>query len=173
MRRALCLAVLAGAMSVAVSTTAGAATSLTIDGSFKTINIKKTSQSRCPSGAGDECGVFQLVGLGPADYVYDYGPLFEPNGDKTCFDIDGTFTITLRSDGSSVSGDLTGSLCSPGNSHHPGSPAYGHPHEETDAIVFSGGTGQFAGLGGTVIYHEQEAGAHAVATLRGTLTDGQ
>ena len=85
--------------------------------------------------------------------------------------IDGTFTITLQSDGSTVSGPLTGVFCGPGNSHaQSGTPSFGNPRGETDAIRFSGGTGQFAGLQGTVAYSQQEAGAHAAATLRGTLS---
>jgi hypothetical protein len=170
MRRLIRVVLIAGATSLVALASAEAATSVVIDGSFRTTVTKKEFTSRCPSGAGDECGVFQLAGLGPADYVYVYGPTFEPTGQKGCFYIDGTFTITLQSDGSTVSGPLTGIFCTPGNSHHPDSPSYGNPRHENDTITFSGGNGQFAGLHGTVAYHEQEAGANAEATLLGTLT---
>lgn len=171
MKRVLRIVVIGAAASLVAWVPAEAATSVTIDGSFKTTTILSQFTSRCPSGAGDECGVFTLVGLGLADYVYVYGPTFEPTDKKGCFNIDGTFTITLQSDGSTVSGPLTGVFCGPGNSHaQSGTPSYGNPRGENDSISFGAGTGQFAGLHGTVAYSEQEAGAHAVASLKGALS---
>jgi len=151
---------------------AAATTSLSIDGSyFSTITKPDWQGTRCPSGEGDECGVFELVGLGPADYVYVYGPTFEPNGQRGCFDIDGTFAITLRSDGSRVSGPLLGVFCAPGESANQlGTPAYGGPHSEHDTIAFAGGTGAFAGLSGAVAFDKREAGAESRGTLTGTLS---
>ena len=170
MKRVLRVVVIGTAAAMFAWAPAVAATSVVIDGSFKTTEIRPQFTGRCPSGAGDECGVFTLVGLGPADYVYVYGPTFEPTGKKGCFNIDGTFTITLQADGSTVSGPLTGIFCGPGNSHaQAGTPSYGNPRGENDSISFSAGTGQFAGLHGTVAYSEQEAGAHAEASLEGTL----
>jgi hypothetical protein len=172
MRRLAHIVVIGTAASLlAWASAAEAATSVVIDGSFKTTTIRWQFTSRCPSGAADECGVFELVGLGPADYLYVYGPTFEPTGKKGCFNIDGTFTITLQSDGSRISGPLTGVFCGPGNSHaQAGTPSYGNPRGENDSISFSGGTGLFARLHGTVAYSEQEAGAHATARLNGTLS---
>ena len=112
-----------------------------------------------------------MVGLGPADYVYMYGPTFEPTGEKGCFYVDGTFTIRLQSDGSTVSGPSAGVFCRPGDSgNQRGTPSYGNPQSETDTIEFSGGTGQFAGLHGTVAFSEVDAGAYFAGSLKGTLT---
>ena len=150
---------------------AAASASVRLDGSFFTTIIKPDwTGTRCPSGAGDECGVLQLVGLGPADYVYVYGPTFEPHGGG-CFDIDGTFTITLQSDGSRVSGPLTGLFCGPGESARQiGTPSYGGPHGEDDRVEFNGGSGPFEGLHGTAAFSEREAGAQRRGTLTGTLS---
>jgi len=57
-----------------------------------------------PEVEGNQCGVVQLAGLGPADFTYLLGPTFEPTGAMGCFSVDGTFTIALESDGSSVTG---------------------------------------------------------------------
>lgn len=152
---------------------AEASASITLDGSFARVITKPTYTltSRCPSGAGDECGTFQMVGLGPADYVYMYGPTFEPTGKKGCFNIDGTFSITLQSDGSTVSGPLTGVFCGPGNSHvQVGTPAFGGPRSEDDTIAFGGGTGQFTGLHGAVAFSQSSAGAEWKGRLSGVLT---
>jgi hypothetical protein len=150
---------------------AAAATSVRLDGSwFSTITKPDWEGTRCPSHDGDECGVMHLVGLGLADYVYVYGPLFEPNGHKGCFDIDGTFTITLHADGSRVSGPLAGEFCGPGESAHQlGTPSYGGPQGENDIIEFSAGSGVFEGLHGTATFTRHEAGAEAMETLTGTL----
>jgi hypothetical protein len=155
-----------------VAAPAAASTTLDLDGSISALVIKPDwTGSRCPTGGGDECGVVQFVGLGPADYVYVYGPTFAPNGTRGCFDIDGTFTITLRSDGSRVSGPLTGVFCGPGESAHQiGTPSYGGPRGEDDTIGFSGGTGRFAGLRGTAAFSQREAGAELMGTLTGRLS---
>ena len=93
---------------------AAASAAVDLDGSFSRAVHKRDyfDGSTCPPNVdGNECGVIQLVGLGPADFVYLYGPTFEPNGRRGCFDLDGTFTISLQSDGSTISGPLTGVLC--------------------------------------------------------------
>lgn len=172
MRRALKGILLGTAISVVAWLPAMASTAVTLDGSFAKVITRPmyTLTSLCPSGAGDECGTFQMVGLGPADYVYTYGPTFEPTGKKGCFNIDGTFSITLQG-GSTVSGPLTGVFCGPGNSHaQAGTPSYGSPKSEDDSIVFSGGTGQFVGLHGTIAFSQSSAGASWKGTLSGVLT---
>jgi hypothetical protein len=148
------------------------ATSVVIDGGYKYTVVRPASETRCPSGGGNECGTFQLTGLGPADYVYVYGPTFEPTGELGCFYVDGTFTITLESDASTVSGPLNGIFCAPGNSgpRQQGRPSYGNPQGENDTIAFSGGTGQFAGLCGTVAFSEFDAGAYLVGSVHGVLS---
>lgn len=151
---------------------AGASASVTLDGSFSTTILKPNFVSLCPSGVADECGVIQLAGLGAADWAYAFGPTFEPNG--RCFDVDGTFTITLASDGSSISGPLTGLFCpraSETGHQHGGAVSYGNPYVEDDSIAFADGTGQFAGLSGTASFHTFFAGAHLSGTLNGTLSD--
>jgi hypothetical protein len=119
----------------------------------------------------DECGTIQLVGLGAADIAYVFGPTFEPNG--SCFDVDGTLTITLQSDGSTISGPLTGAFCprpsETGHDHAFGK-SYGSPFEEDDSIAFADGTGQFDGLSGTASFHTSGAGARIRWKLKGTLT---
>ena len=91
-------------------TLAGASSSVTLDGSFFSVRAKpQVVNAFCPSGVADQCGTIELVGLGAADWTYDFGPTFEPDG--SCFDVDGTFTMTLQSDGSTISGPLTGLFC--------------------------------------------------------------
>jgi hypothetical protein len=46
---------------------------------------------------------------------------------------------------------------------------YGNPFTEADTIAFSAGTGRFAGLSGTVAFHQAAAGALYSGTLKGTL----
>jgi hypothetical protein len=131
--------------------------------------VKKDFTSLCPSGVADECGALELVGLGTAEFRYFFGPTFEPNG--PCFDVDGTFSITLRSDGSTISGPLTGSFCprpSEAGHEHGFSHAYGNPFTEDDTIAFAGGTGQFEGLSGIASFHTQAAGAGIRWTLNGS-----
>jgi hypothetical protein len=119
----------------------------------------------------DECGVLQMAGLGAADYTYVYGPTYEPTGKKGCYHVDGTFTITLRSDSSSISGSLTGVYCRPGASEHQvATPTFGNPFHEDDTVQLSGGTGQFAGLHGTAAFSQNSAGAKSEGSLTGTLT---
>jgi hypothetical protein len=147
---------------------ASASGSVSLDGSFSLKTVKKDF-SLC--SVADECGALQMVGLGTADYTYVYGPTFEPTGKKGCYYVDGTFTITLRSDGSSISGPLTGVYCRPGASaHQEGTPSYGNPSGEDDHVEFSGGTGQFAGLHGTAAFSEHFVGARSQGSLTGTLT---
>jgi hypothetical protein len=172
MKRLLAMLLALAAATLCGAVSAQAATSITIDGSYNYTVVRPDSGSRCPSGLGNECGVFQLAVLGPADYVYVYGSAFEPTGNRGCFYIDGTFTITLQSDGSSVSGLLSGVFCAPGNSgpSQEGKPSFGNSQSENDTILFSGGTGQFTGLQGTVSFSEFTAGARLTGILEGTLT---
>jgi hypothetical protein len=150
---------------------AGASASVTLNGSFSTVFTKPNFTSLCPSGVADECGTMQLAGLGTADWAYAFGPAFEPDG--RCFDVDGTLTLTLQSDGSTISGPLTGRFCprlSPTGHQHAGAISYGNPFVEDDIIAFTGGTGQFAGLSGTASFHTFSAGARFTGTLKGTLS---
>jgi hypothetical protein len=113
----------------------------------------------------------QLVGLGDADWAYVFGPTFEPDG--RCFDVDGTLTLTLHSDGSTISGPLTGLFCPhpSGTGHsHGGAVSYGNPFVEDDSVAFSDGTGQFEGLSGTASFHTFSSGARFKGTLTGTLS---
>src|SRR6266487_2110012 len=150
---------------------AGASASVTLDGSFSTAILKPNFAGQCPSGVADECGTMQLAGLGAADWAYAFGPAFEPNG--RCFNVDGTLTITLQSDESTISGPLTGLFC-PRESNtahqHVATISYGGPFVEDDSIAFAGGTGQFAGLSGPASFHTFGAGARFTGTLKGTLS---
>jgi hypothetical protein len=171
--------VLAGALGLAAAISgvlaavpAGASASVTLNGSFSAVVTKPDFAGLCPSGAADECGSIQLAGLGAADWAYLFGPAFTPDG--RCFDVDGTLTITLDSDGSTISGPLTGIFCPDpsGTGHqHAGAISYGNPFTEDDTIAFTGGTGQFAGLSGTASFHTFGAGARFTGTLEGTLSD--
>jgi hypothetical protein len=166
--RLLAIVLATGLVAVA---SAAASASVTLDGSFATKVVNKDFVSACPSGVADECDVIQLVGLGTADWAYVFGPTFEPNG--RCFDVDGTFTLTLRSDGSTISGPLTGVFCpnASASGHQHRSPnSYGNPFSEDDTIAFANGTGQFAGLAGSATFHTRVAGAQSKGTLKGTLT---
>ena len=171
MRRILHLVVLlAGAGIVAVAPPAGASVSVALDGTFSTVLVKPSFAGSCPSGVADECGTMQLVGLGTADWAYAFGPTFEPDG--RCFAVDGTLTLTLQSDGSTISGPLTGVFCPrpSGTAHeHAGAISYGNPFVETDSVAFNEGTGRFDGLSGVAAFHTSGAGARFKGTLTGTL----
>jgi hypothetical protein len=166
----LSLSVAAAAVLAASGT---ASSSVRLDGSFfRTFKLPSTDTIACPQNVdGNECGVIQFVGLGPADYVYKYGPTFEPSGQMGCFDIDGTFTISLQSDGSSISGALTGVWCKPGQSgdRKGGWNSYGNPFSESDTIDFDNGTGQFAALHGSADFRQSSAGAAWQGQLFGLL----
>src|SRR5262245_2179480 len=152
---------------------ASASASVTLDGSFSTATVRKDFVGLCPSNVADECGTMQLAGLGTADWAYAFGPTFEPDG--RCFDVDGTLTITLQSDGSTIAGPLTGVFCpllADIAHQHVGGIAFGNPFVENDTVAFSGGTGQFVGLSGTATFHTFDAGARFRGTLKGILNGG-
>lgn len=164
--------VLATAMLAVAPATASVEVDL--NGAFSERVLKPDFVSICPSGVADECGVIELVGLGTVDWAYAFGPTFEPSAQKRCFDVDGTFTITLHSDGSTISGPLTGIFCPrpAGIAHeHAGTISYGNPFSEDDNIQFTDGTGQFEGLHGTATFHTFSAGAVFRGVLTGTLGD--
>ena len=169
---ALGLLVVTLAAGIVTAAPVSASPSITLDGSF---SIKAPRPSGvygiCPTRVADECGTVELAGLGTADWVYYFGPTFEPDGH--CFDVDGTFTLTLRSDGSTISGPLTGVFC-PGPSEagdqHAHGHAFGNPYVEDDTILFADGTGQFEGLSGIASFHTSTAGARFRGTLKGTLS---
>src|SRR5436190_15780977 len=169
---ALGLLVVTLAAGMMTAAPAGASASIPLDGSF---SIKATLTSGvyglCPSRVADECGTVELAGLGTADWTYYFGPAFEPDGH--CFDVDGIFTLTLRSDGSTVSGPLTGVFC-PGPSEagdqHSHGHGFGNPFVEDDTILFADGTGQSEGLSGLASFHPPTAGARCRGPLKGTLT---
>jgi hypothetical protein len=156
---------------IAMVAPTSASASVTLDGSFSAVVVKPDFAGLCPSGVADECGTMQLAGLGAADWTYAFGPAFEPDG--RCFDVDGSFTIKLQSDGSTISGPLTGMFCpnsSGTGNQHAGAISYGNPFTEDDSIALTGRTGQFAGLSGTASLHTFAAGARFTGTLKGTLS---
>jgi hypothetical protein len=165
-RRILFVILAAGALAPS----AGASTSLALDGAFSTVVTKPSFTSPCPSGVADECGTMQLAGLGAADWASTFGPTFDPDG--RCFDVDGSFSIALQSDGSTISGPLAGVFCpraSATGHDHAGMISYGNPFTEDDDILFTNGTGQFGGLSGTATFHTSGAGARFTGTLNGAL----
>jgi hypothetical protein len=90
-----------------------------------------------------------------------------------CFDVDGTLTITLQSNGSTISAPLIGLFCprpSATGHQHGGAVSCGNPFVEDDSIAFTSGTGQFDGLSGTASFHTFSAGARFTGTLKGTLS---
>ena len=166
-RRRLVIALAAGIAAVAP---AAARAAVPLDGSVSTAVQKPNFTGHCASGVNGECGTIQLVGLGTADWVYLFGPTFNP--DRRCFDVDGTLTISLRSDASTISGPLTGLFCprQADTAHqHVGLISYGNPFVEDDTVAFAEGTGQFAGLSGAATFHTFGAGARFTGTLKGTL----
>jgi len=167
----LVLAVIVLATGIVAVASAAASASVTLDGSFKTVIVKPNFTGLCPSGVADECGTMQLVGLGAADWAYVFGPTFDPDG--RCFDVDGTLTITLHSDGSMISGPLTGLFCplaSATGHDHSGAISFGNPFVEDDNVAFADGTGQFDGLSGTASFHSFSAGALFSGTLKDILS---
>ena len=169
MIRRLAVIILVAGVAAVLPTSAGA--SVALDGSFFQVVQKPNFTSECPSGVADECGTIQLNGLGAADWTYTFGPTFDPNG--RCFDVDGTLVLTLHSDGSTISGPLTGMFCPrpSGTGHqHAGAISYGNPFVEDDNVQFADGTGQFAGLSGEANFHTSAAGARFRGTLGGTIS---
>jgi hypothetical protein len=172
-RRLLVITATVLATVIGTAAAAGASASVTLNGSFSSAITKPAFTGTCPSGTVvvGECGTIQLTGLGTADWTYVFGPTFEPNG--RCFNVDGTLTIALQSDGSTISGPLTGLFC-PRNSdtgrQHGGPVSYGNPFVEDDSIAFTDGTGQFDGLSGTASFHTFFAGARGTGALEGTLS---
>ena len=165
-RRWLMLGAAIMALSLWLVTSSGASTSLALNGSFSDAMLKTQDIPCRPPGANGTCGTIQLVGLGAANWVYVYGPTFEPNG--RCFDVDGTLTLTLQSDGSTISGPLTGLFCPNASStgtDHGGQVSYGNPFVEDDTVALAGGTGQFSGFSGTASFHTFFAGARNTGTL--------
>jgi hypothetical protein len=165
------LIVVAASAMVMLMMAPSASAALSLDGTFDRTVLKPdfTGSTCAPGVDGNECGVLQFIGLGPADYVYRYGSMFEPNGTRGCFAIDGTFTIRMQSDGSTISGPLSGVFCSLSGRRTP--QAYGNPFSEDDAVNFASGTGQFAGLRGTANFQQSAAGARNRGRLTGTLSD--
>lgn len=161
----------ATAMLVAGTAPATANAAIQLHGSFSERVLKPLFTGLCaPEVEGNQCGVIQLDGLGPADFTYLFGPAFEPTGKRGCFFVDGTFTLTLQSDASSVNGPLTGVFCEPGSSGAGGGGhSYGNPFSEDDTITITSGTGQFSGLSGVANFHQSSAGAVYDGTLEGTL----
>lgn len=160
------------AMVVLTATPAASSSAVTLEGSFSTVVTKPNFEAFCPSHVADECGTIQLVGLGAADWAYVFGPTFQPNG--RCFDVDGTFSLRLQSDGSTVSGPLSGLFCpdpSATGHRHGGPESFGNPFSEDDIIVLAGGTGQFNGHSGNATFHTQSAGAVFKGTLNCTLVN--
>src|SRR5947209_1718380 len=86
------------------STGAIAGDTLELNGAFSTRVTKPTFTSTCPAGTANECGSIELVGIGIANWNYVFGPTFVPTGQKGCFMVDGTFSLTLQSDHSFISG---------------------------------------------------------------------
>ena len=169
---ALGLLVVALAAGIVTAAPVSASDSITLGGSFSMkAPLPSGVYGICPSRVADECGTVELAGLGTADWTYFFGPAFDPDGH--CFDVDGTFTLTLRSDGSTISGPLTGVFC-PGPSEsgdqHAHGHAFGNPYVEDDTILFADGTGQFEGLSGIASFHTATAGAGFRGTLNGTLS---
>lgn len=151
---------------------AAASEAITLNGSFAYFLTPQTTLSTCDSGIADGCGIIQMDGLGAADWTYTYGPTAEPTGENGCFYENGTFTLTLHSDGSTITGASTGVFCrqiSDAARHHESYNSHGNPWVQDDTIQLMDGTGQFAGLYGTALLHTWSYGAVFDGTLTGTL----
>ncbi len=167
-------AIAAATFSLVGSTGALAGDTLDINGAFSEHVTRPAFTTKCPAGTGDECGSMELVGIGIADWNYVFGPTFVPTGQKGCFMVDGTFSLTLQFDHSFISGPLVGVFCSrlaDIGHQHAGSISYGNPFYEDDAIQLGDGTGRFVGFHGTATFHTFSAGAVFQGTLTGSLTN--
>jgi hypothetical protein len=174
MKSKLGAAIAAATFVLVGSTGAIAGGTLDINGAFSIRVTKPEFTSHCTAGTGDECGSIDLVGIGIADWNYVFGPTFLPTGQKGCFMVDGTFSLTLQSDHSFISGPLVGVFCSPQAAiahQHVGLISYGNPFHEDDSIALAGGTGRFVGYQGTVTFHTFGAGAVFQGTLTGSLAN--
>jgi len=155
------------------STGAIAGDALEINGAFSNRVTKPNFTGLCPSHVANECGSIDLIGIGIADWTYVFGPTFLPTGQRGCFTVDGTFSLTLQSDKSFISGPLVGVFCAREADiahQHVGAISFGNPFYEDDAIQLGNGTGRFLGFHGTAVFHTFSAGAVFQGTLTGSLT---
>ncbi len=152
---------------------AAASDTVTLNGSFSYLYLRPTATGLCPSGAGDACGFIQMDGFGAADWAWVSNHDFT-QGENGCWYGTATFTLTLRSDDSTISGPTTAVYCptiSDNGGQHESPNSFGNPFVEDDTIQLADGTGQFAGFSGTAILHVFGAGATYKGTLTGTLSN--
>jgi hypothetical protein len=162
-------AVVAALVSLALSASAGAATSLR--GTF-TAHFGRgvgASNGSCP--AQTFCGAGSLSGFGKVTQLTDFLS-FEPIDGTSCADVEIVQTITVSA-GMLVL-DETGTFCSPGASDSaPSSPnSFGHPHVMDLTFVVDGAssTGVFSGATGSGSERVNIAGDVGVSRLSGTIT---
>lgn len=155
---------------------AAASDTVTLNGSFVYVfqrpAVLSGSLSSCPSGVADICGLIQLDGLGAADWTWVNNHTYVPTDGRGCFSGTASFTLTLESDGSTISGPTTSVFCnyiSDSGAQHAYPFSWGWPFVDDETIQLANGTGQFAGLQGTAILHVSTAGASYRGSLNGTL----
>src|SRR5512138_3731016 len=103
------------AMALFAVQPAAASQAITLNGSFVYFFPRQAalagSTGLCPSGIAFVCQTVQLDGLGAADWTWTDNNTWAPNGDPGCYNGTATFTLTLRSDGSTISGPTTAIYC--------------------------------------------------------------
>jgi len=172
MKRIWILALMFGTLAIVVP--ANAATSVSIDGTFKESYPKgRPDQPACFTG--QPCGLGQLHPYGKAAETFDFEG-FDGKDANGCNHIHGTTTITLDdADRSSFQVHEADVECRPGNSHDaPGHfNSYGNPFEITGSWTFASGsaTGTFAdACGGSGDVDGEFAGSAGVLHYDGSLT---
>ena len=167
MRRLLVLGTLA-VTGLLFAPQAASAQTQPFEAHFKGTQTKKANACGNPLAF---CGSGSVEGFGAADYllVPTSLPVPQPNG---CDRLTVRATITLRDGTGTVTLDVTGQVCYPGNSGNtPGSlKSFGNPFTATGTFVISGGTGVFVGASGSGTAVLKGAGAHNSAQATGTIT---
>jgi hypothetical protein len=117
------------------------------------------------------CGTGTVTGYGDATSVFDL-TAFAPIEGTNCATLSADRTITLTSDGSTLTLNEDGMVCFPGNSFFaPGTQqSFGNPGEIDTTFTVKRGTGVFQGAKGSGTDHVTASGDSGHSSLAGTLT---
>jgi hypothetical protein len=117
------------------------------------------------------CGTGTVTGFGDATSAFDL-TFFAPIDGTNCANLAAVRTITLTSDGSTLTLDEDGVVCFPGTSFvAPGAQqSFGNPGVIDTTFTVKRGTGQFQGAKGTGTDHVTASGDSGHSTLSGSLT---
>jgi hypothetical protein len=117
------------------------------------------------------CGTGTVTGFGDATSAFDL-TFFAPIEGTNCADLSAVRTITLTSDGSTLTLEEDGVACFPGTSFFaPGAQrSFGNPGVIDTTFTVKRGSGQFQGAKGSGTDHITASGDSGHSTLSGSLT---